>query len=217
MNRLIVAVLAALGLAGCSLPGPFRPFPEAPDWSGYNDQVYTDAFMLMAQQAMVTDLAGPDGWLRFRENLRAYVPGRTPAIRGTPGRETTPACTAERLARYIEDPDQPCLMIDYPAEAGCNNRDLCSSFRIPVEIARRASTRALITQWLSDPCDGLSASGVTDFTDPGAMMREATYVVLYMRPPDAFRLFRCAERRRVRGQLVQIDGDGNVRLSFVLE
>ena len=108
-------------------------------------------------------------------------------------------------------------MIDYPDEAGCNNRDLCSSFRIPVEIARRASTRALITQWLSDPCAALVASGVNYPVYPDAMQSENAYAGVFMRPPLAFKLFRCREDRRVYGRTIQVGEDGNVRLSFVLE
>lgn len=218
MHRVLIATFAAaVGLAGCSLPGPFRPLPEAPDWSGYNDQVYTDAFMLMAQQAMVIDLAGPEGWLRFLDNVRVRVAGRTPEYRGTPGRGTTPVCTVEGLEQYVGDADQPCRMIDYPAEAGCNNRDLCVSFRIPAEIARRASMRSLITQMLSDPCATLVASGVAYPVYPDAMQPENAYAGVFMRPPLAFKLFRCREGRRVYGRAIQVGEDGNVRLSFVLE
>jgi len=213
MHRIFVAAVAALTLAGCSLPGPFRPFPEAPN---YNYHAYDRAFMLMAQQAMVTELAGPDGWRQFRENVRAYVPGRTPESRGDPPQDGTPACTPERLARYIEDPDQPCLTIAYMANDGCRNRDLCASFQIPAEFARRASVRALITEMLENPCAALTASGVT-YPDFRSVAWRAGYVSLAMRPEEAFMLLRCREGRRVYGRAVQSGEGGHFQLSFALE
>lgn len=216
MHRALSIALTALALAGCSLPGPFRPFPEAPDWSGYNDQVYTNAFMLMAQQAIVTDLAGPEGWNRFLENMRVRVQGRDPEYLGNARLDVTPACTLEGLRRYIENPDPRCLMINFVANRGCNNRELCVSFLVPAEIARRASTRALITQMLSDPCAALIASGVTYPVFPDAMRSENAFADVFMRPPMAFKLFRCREDRRVYGHSVHVSEDGRFQLSFSL-